>query len=46
MRNQLSMKARFLYFLYIALFRFTPEDYRPYALFFSSIASQSGGRLW
>lgn len=23
-----------LYFLYIAIFRYTPEDYRPYALFF------------
>jgi maltose O-acetyltransferase len=26
--------SKFLYFLYISLFRFTPEIYRPYALFF------------
>ncbi|MCP5382485.1 MAG: acyltransferase [Kordiimonadaceae bacterium] len=25
------------YFLYIAFFRFTPEDYRPYSLFFPAI---------
>lgn len=34
MIDQLSVKRRLLYLLYIALFRFTPEDYRPYALFF------------
>jgi len=27
----------FVYFLYTALFRFTPEDYRPYAIFFPFI---------
>jgi len=28
-----------LYFLYIAVFRHTPEDYRPYALFFPGLRS-------
>jgi len=32
--DRLSLKRRLLFFLYIAFFRFTPEDYRPYSLFF------------
>lgn len=43
----------FLYFIYIIFFRFTPEDYRAYALFFPKIRSllvsqfvmQCGGKL-
>lgn len=35
--ERLSVKRRLLYFLYIAFFRFTPEDYRPYALFFPQL---------
>ncbi len=30
----MKLKRKLLYFLYIAIFRFTPEDYRPYSLFF------------
>lgn len=29
-----NLAKKFTYFLYIAFFRFTPEDYRPYSLFF------------
>lgn len=32
--NKITLKSKILYLLYIALFRFTPEDYRPYSLFF------------
>lgn len=34
MKNKISLKSKILYLFYIALFRFTPEDYRPYSLFF------------
>lgn len=30
----MNIKRKLTYFLYIAFFRFTPEDYRPYGLFF------------
>lgn len=30
----ISFKKRIFYLLYISVFRFTPEDYRPYSLFF------------
>ena len=33
------MFRRLSYFLYLTLFRYTPEIYRPYALFFPSIRS-------
>lgn len=39
MKNNISLKRKILYFFYIAFFRFTPEDYRPYALFFPKIRS-------
>jgi len=34
MAKKLNFMNKFLYFFYIVVFRFTPEDYRPYALFF------------
>ncbi len=37
MKNKLSIKSKLLYLLYISIFRFTPEDYRPYSLFFPYI---------
>lgn len=37
MKNKISLKSKVLYLLYISLFRFTPEDYRPYSLFFPSL---------
>jgi len=30
----MNIRRKLSYFLYIAFFRFTPEDYRPYGLFF------------
>jgi maltose O-acetyltransferase len=30
----MNVKRRIFYLMYIAVFRFTPEDYRPYAIFF------------
>ena len=30
----MKLKRKIFYFLYISFFRFTPEDYRPYSLFF------------
>lgn len=30
----MRLKRKLAYFLYIVFFRFTPEDYRPYSLFF------------
>lgn len=33
----MSLIRKFSYLLYIAIFRFTPEDYRPYSLFFPKI---------
>lgn len=35
--SSLSLSRKVYYFLYISIFRFTPEDYRPYALFFPQI---------
>ncbi len=37
MKMLIKFHRLFLYFLYIAFFRFTPEDYRPYSLFFPGL---------
>ena len=37
--NRISFIKKFLYLLYISIFRFTAEDYRPYAFFFPLIRS-------
>ena len=39
MEHNLSIKKRIFYLLYIVVFRFTPEDYRPYSLFFPKLRS-------
>lgn len=38
-RTELSLSRRLMYFAYIAFLRHTPEDYRPYALFFPALRS-------
>jgi len=35
--NNLTTTQKLLYLIYISIFRFTPEDYRPYSLFFPRI---------
>lgn len=37
MKNKITLKSKILYLSYISIFRFTPEDYRPYSLFFPSL---------
>lgn len=36
-KDKVVLQRKIFYFLYIALFRFTPEDYRPYRLIFPAI---------
>lgn len=38
-KNKVSTKRKLFYLTYISVFRFTAEDYRPYALFFPRLRS-------
>lgn len=38
-KNKLSINSRIFFLIYILFFKQTPEDYRPYALFFPKVRS-------
>jgi len=42
---KISLMRKFIYFLYISIFRFTPEDYRPYSIFFPVLRSWLVGKF-